>query len=378
MQKRQIIITAVAIAILVVGFFANKYLSSLKKDPPKRSLPEMQQYAKVTKVSYSTQASTIPGNGRIQAGKRVILSPEVQGLLMEGDVNLKEGASFRKGQLLFKIDDTEARLQLKAEKSNFLTALAGILPDIKIDYPDDYPKWKSYFDDIDIDKKIAEMPSFKDSKLKTLLSVKNILSLYYNIKSAEVRIEKYSFFAPFSGSFSRVMLEAGTIVNPGVQIAEIIESADLEIEMPLATDEIQWVEIGTKGKIIDSKGKQYPATVKRMASFLDASTQSVNVYLQFKNPGHFYEGMYVDVLLQGPEIDSVFEIPRAAIFNKNQIYVLKDSLLQPKTAEIIKANEKTALIRGPEKGAWVVSEALMNPGKENKYLPKKENSPQQE
>lgn len=371
MQKRQIIIILVAVVIVVAGVAGKNYLASLKKDPPKRSLPETHQYTKVDKVKYSNLASKIKSSGRVRSGKRVVLSPEVQGKLTSSVVALKEGASFNKGQLLFKIDDTEAQLQLKAQKSNFLTALASILPDIKIDYPDDYPAWKDYFDGIDIEKDLKQLPEVKDSKLKTLLAVKNILNQYYSIKSTEARLDKYSFYAPFNGSFSKVMFEAGTIVNPGAQIAEIIESTDMEIELPLTTDQVPWIKVGGNAQILDSKGQTYDAKVKRISSFLDATTQSIKAYLSFTNPGNFYEGMYVDVLLEGPEVENVFEIPRAAIFDKNQVYILSDSSLQAKKVEVVKQNEYTAFIRGIDEGKQVVTEALLNTSSEVKYLPAK-------
>lgn len=371
MQKRQIIIIAIAVAIVVLGIFAKNYLASLKKDPPKRSLPETFQYTKVDKVQYSNLASKIKSNGRIRAGKRVVLTPEVQGKLTTASIPLKEGASFNKGQLLFKIDDTEAQLQLKAQKSNFLTALASILPDIKIDYPDAYADWKAYFDAVEIEGTLKQLPKVNDSKLKTLLAVKNILNQFYSIKSTEARLDKYSFYAPFDGSFSKVMFEAGTIVNPGAQIAEIIESKDMEIEVPLATDQLPWIEVGTNAEILDDKGDIYDAKVKRISSFLDASTQSVKAYLSFSNPGNFYEGMYVDVLLEGPEVENVFEVPRAAVFDKNQVYLLSDSTLQSKKVEVVKLNEFTAYIRGIKEGKQVVTEALLNTSSEMKYLPAK-------
>lgn len=378
MKKRQIIIVVSAVVIIAAGVLGREYLSSLKKDPPKRSTPKAKQFVKTDLVQYATKGTQIQASGRVKAAQKVILTPEVQGKLMRGAIRFKEGTDFKKGQLLFKIDDTEARLNLNAEKSSFLTQIANILPDIKIDYPEAYPQWKKYFDEIEIEGQLKPLPEIEQPQLKTFLAVQNVLNRYYAIKSAEARLEKYNFYAPFDGSFSSVNYETGANVSPGAQIAEIIESQDLEIEVPLSYEQIQWVEKGKKAEVTDYKDNTYTAEINRISSFLDPSTQSVKIYLKINNPGHFYEGMYMDVILEGPNIEEVYEIPRQALFDKNQVYLLqKDSSLQKQNVEVIKLNPSTAYIRGLKAKSKVVTEALVSASEEVKYLPAGDNSDKQ-
>ena len=96
--------------------------------------------------------------GRVNSSLPLDLITEVSGKILQGSVPLKEGQRFRKGTLLFKVDNTEANLRLQASKSNFLKDIASILPDLKIDYPDSFELWQSYFNSIDVEQELPELP----------------------------------------------------------------------------------------------------------------------------------------------------------------------------------------------------------------------------
>ena len=103
-----------------------------------------------------------------------------------GDVPLRKGASFKKGQLLATIYKDEAELALKARKSKFLNNFTNILPDLNVDFPDDYPTYRKYFNQVDLNKPLPELPVPGNEKLKIFLSSRSILSDYYRITSYNV------------------------------------------------------------------------------------------------------------------------------------------------------------------------------------------------
>ena len=76
--------------------------------------------------------------GRVVSGNDVLLVSEAAGKIEQGEVRLKKGTSFKKGQLLATIYKDEAELALKARISKFMNALTNILPDMKVDFPDEY------------------------------------------------------------------------------------------------------------------------------------------------------------------------------------------------------------------------------------------------
>ena len=224
---RKLISLALVIIILGGAFYFFTVLASQKKDPPQRKMPEVKNYVKAQKFLPGTVETTIEAYGRVVSSQSINLIAEVGGRLIEGNVPLKQGQSFKKGQLLYRIYSEEQQLNLKAQKSRFLNALASILPDLKIDFSGSYGKWQKYFDQIELDENIPQIPEASSSKEKTFLATKNILSDYYAIKSAEENLKKYTIYAPFDGSIKAVNLQIGTVVSPGTNVASLIRNPNL-------------------------------------------------------------------------------------------------------------------------------------------------------
>lgn len=209
MKTRQFIILGSALVLLIGAFFGMQYLTSLKKDPPRRKPQATKTFVQTRTVAYSQLPANIQAFGRVRTAQPLDLAAEVAGRLLPGQVTLREGASFSKGTVLFKVDDTEAKLTLQAAKSTFLKDIAAILPDLKIDYAARFATWESFFNAIEPNKPLPELPEPATNQEKTFLASRNILTSYYNILRQEANLEKYVIRAPFAGSITEVFLQEG-------------------------------------------------------------------------------------------------------------------------------------------------------------------------
>ncbi|MGB5977571.1 MAG: efflux RND transporter periplasmic adaptor subunit, partial [Cyclobacteriaceae bacterium] len=271
-----------------------------------------------------------------------------------------KGQSFRKGQLLARIDDTESRLTTQARKSTFLNMIAGILPDLRIDFTDSYAVWEKYYNSIDLEKTLPPIPTVEDTKLKTFLATRNILNEYYSIRSQEERLRKHYIYAPYSGNISEVFLETGSVVNAGSQIARIFRTDKLELEVPIEIRNEKFVKEGSEVVVTDRDGEtEWKGTITRKAERVDPSTQSINVYINVLpgNEAPLYDGMYMKAIMNGETLQEVMEVPRNSVFDKNHVYIVQEGVLKKKKVQVVKSNDETYLIRGLEPGEKLVTEA---------------------
>ncbi|MDZ7776401.1 MAG: hypothetical protein U5L09_12760 [Bacteroidales bacterium] len=171
-----------------------------------------------TPVNYERQQVTVNASGRVTSANLVDLVAEVQGKIQEGDALLKKGVSFKKGDVVVRIYKQDMEYNLKSLKSSFLNLLASSLPDLRIDYPEAYPRWEAFMNQLDIEKPFPGLPVIKSNQTKIFLSSRQLLSNYYNIKGQEEQLKKYTMKAPFDGTFTQVMLEEGSVANPGSRI----------------------------------------------------------------------------------------------------------------------------------------------------------------
>ena len=362
-MSRKAIAFIVVPLLLIGGVLFSNFLADQKELPPQRPRPVVRNYVKVRPVSYSKMPVEIEAFGRLNSLQQINLIPEVGGKLLRGQVALKEGAVFRKGQILIRIDDAEEILTLQSRKSNFLSLLASILPDIKIDFSDSFDQWQSYFDAIDLNRPLPEIPVETESKIKTYLASKGVLTDYYAVKSLEETLKRHTIYAPYTGTVQSVNLEVGSVVSPGAVIATIIRTDQLELKVPIQKQDMEFVSIGETVKVIQEEtAKSWLGKIVRRAPFIDPNNQSLNVYIAVNNTyGDLFDGLYLKAAIAGKYIEEGMLIERNVIRNKNEVFVVAaDSLLQTKKINIAKITENDAIIHGLDPGELLVVDAPSN------------------
>ena len=363
MNWRKITFVVVALIVLLGGAAALSWLFvSMKPDPPRRPDLDAKRFVKAEAVVYSEIASPLVREGRVVSGNDVLLVAEAAGKIEQGDVSLKKGTSFKKGQLLATIYKDEAELALKAKKSSFLNTLTNILPDLKIDFPDDYQTYFDFFSKVKLDENLPDLPEPQNGKLKIFLSSRSVLNEYYGILQDEKNLERRSFYAPFDGTFTQVNFEVGAYVNAGGQIARMIRTDLLEVEVPVESENSRWIKIGDQVNVQSYNKDPMKGMVVRKADFVEASTQSRSVFVRVRDFSNddLLAGEYKVVEFPGQKIDGAMEIPRNSIFNSNEVFTVVDGELKKAEITILKTNETSLLFNGLDEGTMVVVEPLIN------------------
>ncbi len=364
MSWRKITFIVVSLVLLLGGSFAlSELFISLKPEPPRRPASDTKRFVKAETVKYTDIISPLSRDGRVISSSEVFLVSEASGKIEAGNVSLKKGASFKKGQLIASIYKDEVELALKAGKSRFLNSFTNMLPDIKVDYPDEYKQFMSFFNSVDLNKDLPELPQSNSEKLKIFLASRNILSDYYTIRQDEKRLSRYTFYAPFNGTFTMVNFEVGAYVNAGSQIAKMIRTDQLEIEVPVENSQSVWIKIGDKVHVSSKDNFSVsPGRVVRKSFFVDPTSQSRSIFVQVENPEkmNLLTGEYKLVEFPGQRIVRAMEIPRSALFNSNEVFVVIDGKLKKKVLNILKWNETTLIFDGLEEGLKLVVEPLIN------------------
>ncbi|PID62965.1 MAG: RND transporter [Ignavibacteriae bacterium] len=363
MNKQKYIVIGVGIAIVLFAFLVMNILSGFKSEPKRVKEKEVLRSVKAAPVKYSKLKGKIISSGRVTSKSELFITAEVPGKIIKGNVPFKKGQSFSKGDLLLKIYDKEAGLKLKSSKSKFLNSLAGILPDLKIDFPDSYNNWYIFFENIDIEKDLPELPKINSTKEKVFLASRNLLSSYYDIKSLESNFKKYSIYAPFTGAITSVNVEVGGIAGMNMKLGSIINTQQYELEVPLNVKNDKWVKRGDEVVIKNNlETETWKGRVIRKSSNLDVKTQSLSVFVQIYNNQKtpIYKGEYLKAYFNSLQVNDAMEIPRNAVFNTNEVFVVRDNLLAKEKINIIKVNENSIFFNGLKEKTLIVIEPLVN------------------
>lgn len=368
--KNKLLYVATVIGVIVVALGISSYLLNSRPEPRQDAKKHTTMTVKAEKVAYKDIKTSMKYRGRVTAFNNVDLTAEVSGRLLQGDIRFKEGETFKKNDVIVRIFKEDKVAAYKANISSFLQSLANILPDIKIDYSDEYEKWNNFFVAIDPEKELPQLPQIETNQEKVFLSANNVLTQYYNLQNQQIELTKYTIIAPFDGVLKVVNKEIGSAANTGSTLATLIRSDKYEIIAPVFSNDIKWINKGDAVTLTDKYNDEEQVIVSRIAGFVDEETQSVNVYLTYNVSGsktHLLEGEFVDITFKGNDITGV-EIPREAVVNGSFVYTLKDGALEKKEVTVVRSLNDTYVISGVEEGLTIVTESLASVSSNVEYI----------
>ena len=372
-MNRKILITGGAILIVAAGYVLSSIMGKSGEEDQGKPKYDTSKFVLTDTVKYASHKTEITAYGTVKPKRKIMIFSEVPGIMLEASREFKTGNSFSKGDTLIKIDDREITNNLRSMKSDLITSITNLLPDLKTDYPGSYAKWKKYLEQIELEGDLGEMPKIKDDKEKYFLANRGILKLYYNIKNTEIKKQKHSIVAPFSGTVTESNADPGTLINVGQRLGAFSNQNSYELELSVNKNDLEFIGKGYKANISsETSGRTYSGKIIRISDYIDPNTQSILAYAAIYGNG-LKEGMYMRADIRGDVLDSAYRLPRKAVINNQFIFTIEDSVLSRDEIEIIKFSSEHVYITGPEENTVVVVQPLVDPQLGMKVKPVKEN-----
>jgi multidrug efflux pump subunit AcrA (membrane-fusion protein) len=350
------------VAILAAGILIMMVLLGMKEDPPQRPARQRPKIVTTEVVTLGPVAPEITAYGRVTSARPVELYAEAAGTLERGEVPFRPAQAFERGDLLYKIDDRQARLDLNAKKSELLTALASVLPEIRVDFPDEYRAWQEYFDTLDFESRLAPLPQTNNRKVKLFLSRFNVYRLYFAARNLEIALDKHFYYAPFDGSIVVADLREGSSVRVGTRLGQIVSLEELEVEVPLATADVSRIDFDAP--VIfksDELIGEWSGRVRRVGANVDERTQTVPVYIGIA-PGSgspLVNGVFLHAHIPGAVVDSAVAVPRRALYEDGFVYIVQNGALDYRSVSIARGGPDYVVVdKGLHTGDTLVTDAL--------------------
>ena len=357
--RKNIVSTIITLMILALGAFIFKTMSDMKKSTVSGDVVKKDRRT-VSFASFTaeTQPNLIEIDGRVRAHERVNLTSKVQGVMQESGKSIKEGKYFKKGDLLFSIDNKEASFALKAQKSSLMTSISQMMPDLKFDHPGSFDGWLKYLNDFNVNTSISPLPEPQSDQEKYYVTGKNIYTQYYNIKSQETRLKEYNIYSPFSGVITAINVFPGALISPGQVLASMINTERFEISTPIPLGDLKYVKIGQSVELKSSDlSKKWTGKVNRIGTQIDEATQNIPIYISVFGQG-LKDGMYLKGELSGQELEAVTKLPKNIFISTEEVYVVVDSTLTVKEVTPIKRLSDYVLVKGISSDDKVVTGSL--------------------
>lgn len=348
------------LVLLVVAYLVATRLTEEKPAPPRkeeaRSKPAVQTFS----ATVEEVATSLDVQGELVAFDKIDIFSEVTGALVSTSRPFKVGTYFPKGSVLIKVDNSEARLALLAQKSSLLNAITQLMPDLKVDYPESFAHWEQYLDNFDPEAAIKPLPEAVNDQEKYFIASRNLYTQYYNIKSQEERLGKYELLAPFGGVLTATSINPGAVVRAGQKLGELMNTGNYELQVTVPLSDLKYIQVGnTVNLYSDDLEGEWTGRVKRINNQVDAGTQTVKVFISASG-SNLREGMYLRGDIAARSIENAVRIPRELLIDQRAVYVVRDSTLELEPVEVVKITADAAIVRGLPEGTRLLKELLPN------------------
>lgn len=355
---RKIILSILGVLLIVGAFFGAKMIIDSKKS----FKPRAQKVIKTVFTEVVENGSVpivVPANGNLIAKNRVELYSEVQGVFRKGSKLFKTGERYNRGEAIIRIDASEYSASVLSAKSNLFNELTSIMPDLRLDYPEFFPKWQSYLNSFDMSKPIPKLPEMTSEKEKFFISGRGILTSFYNVKNLEQRLSKYRISAPFSGVLTETLVTEGTLVRSGQKLGEFINTDVYELEVAVSKKFSDLLKVGESVELSAmDDSKKYTGKVARINGRVDQASQTIKAFIEVKD-GTLREGMYLEAILDAKQESNAIEIDRNLLLEGDKIFVVRDTILDMIDVKPVYFSDKKVVLKEVPNGTVIMSKPLL-------------------
>ncbi len=354
---RKYINIGLGILLIALAFWVVKVMV-LSNQRPEKAAVKIVKTVFVENVKNGTVPITITANGNLVAKNKIEIFSEVQGVLMPSSKEFRPGNTYRKGEVILKLNSEEHYANLQAQKSNLYNSITSIMPDIRLDYPEEYDKWEQYLRDFTFDKPMPKLPEINSEKEKFFISGRNIYTTFYNVKNMELRLTKYTIRAPYDGILTDALVNPGSLIRSGQKLGEFINPKVYEMEVAINAKYMDLLEKGNEVEVTSRDTQQtWQGKIARVNGRVDQASQTVKAYIQVEGKD-LKEGIYLEAHLVAKAEKNAYEMPRQLLVNNESVYVFKDSIIDLVKINPVFFTDKTVVIKGLEDGTSVLSRSV--------------------
>lgn len=345
------------LVIVIVGVVAAAVLvlnpNQVNDTPPARVPPKVS----VIYPSPVDEPLIIDSQGTVEPAHRISLAAEVAGRVNAISERFQRGGAFEQGEVLFTIDDTDARLALQRARANEQQAAI----DLKISHGD-FKRAENLKA-----QNLISTQALEHAQLQRARAQAQQQATLVARQEAELALERTQIKAPFRGRIESESLDVGQFINRGERIAELIALDTYEVRLPIARDQLAYLDLpfSTRGIIPEEQrptvilsgefaGHEWirEAELVRTEAQIDAATRQIfavaSLPIDSQNPDTLLPlGLFVKAEIAGVLPQDAYRLPRSSLAPGSRILTVdKNNQLWMKNVNILRLEHDDVVIQG--------------------------------
>lgn len=255
-------------------------------------------------------AQSVGVSGSLRALQTAAIKARVAGEVQ--GITKREGDAVQAGEVVARIDSTEAQARVRQAEQQAKSALAQVAIARRAQ---------------DNNQSLVQQGFISATALET--STNNLAAAEANHQAAVAALDiarkalgDTTLRAPLSGQVSARLVQNGERVGVDARILEVVDLSGFELEAALAPADAARVAVGQKARLkIEGLDKPVDATVARINPSVQAGSRSVLVYLRLPAAAGMRQGLFAQGEIVTGQIQAL-AVPLSAVRNdKPQPYI---------------------------------------------------------
>lgn len=349
---------ALTVGVLVLGFAANKVLTSMQSPPTQRASAPSVLFVEVDVPLVRDQGIIIRESGVVQARNAIDLSPQIGGRVVSVSPNLASGGYFRAGEVLFRIDPSDLQATLDRAVADVSSARASLQVE-RAEAEVAIAEWNLVNPGEPVPPLVAREPQISQAEA-------TVSSASAAEAQARLDLSRVAFSLPFNGRILSTTIEIGQNLNVGQSAGAAYSTSEIEVSVPLASREVGALapvigRTATIRTLNNGQTRLLEGQITRNDAEVDSETRMNRVIISFEDAAPLLPGEFVEVEITGPTISNAHFIPEQAISQNRTIWVVKNGRLEARRPRFFSAENGTVMVEAFDFADGIVVSPLINP-----------------
>ena len=342
----------VVVVILVFAVLFASILIGTRKPPKRLEQTSTAPLVKVTELRVSDVQMVVEGTGTVQPKVEVEIVPQISGIIVSLNPNFKEGGFITAGEELLRIDPRDYELAVRQAQA--FVAEAQVKLDLeKAEGLVAAQEWEQLHPDKEPSSPfVLRKPQIKQAEAR-------LESTKAQLAKANLDLDRTKLSLPIDVRIVGESVDLGQFAMAGKSVGAAYGVDMFEIEVPLEDKELAWIDIPGEAicvnaddsngvcpaaeVVADFAGKRHKwqGEVVRTTGQVDITSRFISLVVEV--PGGYdsansrpplVPGMFVKVLIKGKTVKNVIAVPRYAVHNGNEIWIVNDDRLRIRKIEV--------------------------------------------
>lgn len=367
--KRKWVQIGLAVGVVTLGVIGSELLVATAPTASRKP-PEKTARLVTTEVVKSGDYNvSLLGYGVVQAEQQITLQARVSGTVRQLGPKFVPGASFKKGEVLVQLDDTDYRIELQTAQAALAQAKSNLTTELgnQVVAQSDFDLLGLNVDDRER-ALILRKPQLEAAKAA-------VQSAQAGVDRARVNLERTVLRAPFDGVVVSREASVGAQVSATTALGVLASSEAYWISVAVPQADLKWIrfpegqQAGSTVCVSDASSSEagcHTGTVLSLQTSVQDNGRQAQVLVEVprsnrKNLQPLLLAQYVKVRFDGIELSNVFKLAPSSVHN-NAVWINDDGELEIRPVNIAFRSAEYVLVdQGLRDNEEIVTSNLGSP-----------------